>query len=107
MVLRGYELSLAGQGLNLGISDALELAKAIERGVALGMDIGDLDMVLRAYHDKRAPANAGMTLLMHSIHTCFSVSSGPFVAARSAGMSALDAVGPAKRAVAHLAMGLL
>lgn len=98
---------LAGQGLNLGISDALELAKALERGVSLGMDIGEPDMVLKQYHEKRAPANAGMTLLMHSIHTCFSVSSGPFVAARSVGMSALDAVGPAKRAVAHLAMGLM
>jgi len=98
---------LAGQGLNLGISDARDLARALERGVSLGMDIGDAELVLRQYHESRAPANAGMALLMHSLRSCFDVSFGPFVAARSAGMSALNAAGPLKRTIAQLAMGQL
>jgi len=98
---------LAGQGLNLGISDAKDLAHALERGVSLGMDIGDAELVLGQYNTSRAPANAGMVLLMHGLQSCFDVSFGPFVAARSAGMSALNSVGPLKRTVAQLAMGRL
>ena len=42
---------LAGQGLNLGISDAALLSNAIVQAKQCGADIGDYDLVLRQYEE--------------------------------------------------------
>lgn len=50
----------AGQGLNLGLGDALEFSRIIvSEGLNSGQDFGD-DAVLKKYHVSRYLANAGM-----------------------------------------------
>ena len=48
---------LAGQGLNLGLSDVAYLANAILQAKAEGQDIGSLDSTLNNY-DRQAKINA-------------------------------------------------
>ena len=50
---------LAGQGLNLGISDVAYLSNAILKAKKGGQDIGDLGQTLRTY-EKTSKANAYM-----------------------------------------------
>ena len=50
---------LAGQGLNLGISDVAYLSNAILKAKKAGQDIGDLGQTLRTY-EKTSKANAYM-----------------------------------------------
>ena len=47
---------LAGQGVNLGFSDAQVLAKEVQRAFSQGLDIGDLT-VLKRYQRQRKPEN--------------------------------------------------
>ena len=50
---------LAGQGINLGISDAIILAEEIERAISAGKDIGQLAF-LKKYELRRKTLNASM-----------------------------------------------
>jgi 2-polyprenyl-6-methoxyphenol hydroxylase-like FAD-dependent oxidoreductase len=52
---------LAGQGLNLGLSDVAYLSNAVIAAKKSGLDIGDLDGVLIAY-DKQSKMNAYMIM---------------------------------------------
>ena len=52
---------LAGQGLNLGLSDVAYLSNVILAAKKGGQDIGDLGHTLTAY-DKQAKANAYMIM---------------------------------------------
>ena len=52
---------LAGQGLNLGLSDVAYLSNVVVAAKKSGADIGDLGQVLSSY-DKQAKANAYMIM---------------------------------------------
>lgn len=81
---------VAGQGLNLGLRDAWELACEMrQRGV---QDAG----VIEAYRARRRVDRAAVVAFTHSIVKIFSNDSAPLAAARGAGLVLLDCLPPAK-----------
>jgi ubiquinone biosynthesis monooxygenase Coq6 len=112
---------LAGQGLNLGLGDAEELARVLAGGAAAGADPGSLAL-LRAYEASRGAHNLAMMAAVDAIKRVFMARPGgapgglpgwvrappllePWVVARNVGMALLHAATPLKAAVAQLAMG--
>lgn len=95
---------LAGQGMNLGLADAACLAAVIDAAIESGRNPGDL-RVLRRYERRRKADNLDMLLALDGLHHLFRLP-GPAALLRSAGLSAVDAAGPAKRWLARRALGL-
>jgi 2-octaprenyl-6-methoxyphenol hydroxylase len=87
---------LAGQGLNLGLKDCAALAECIADGAALGLDAGDVS-ILERYQRWRRFDNVTMALGMEFFDKLFSNDIAPLRAARSLGLAAVNAVGPARR----------
>ncbi|MEZ5972387.1 MAG: UbiH/UbiF/VisC/COQ6 family ubiquinone biosynthesis hydroxylase [Hyphomonadaceae bacterium] len=87
---------LAGQGLNLGLKDCAALAECIADGVALGLDPGDVS-ILERYQRWRRFDNVTMALGMEFFDKLFSNDITPVRAARTLGLAAVNAVGPARR----------
>lgn len=69
----------AGQGLNLGIQDAMTLSDNIVRTLKTGGDIGNAAM-LRDYEQERYVKNLGMMSLVDGINRVFRDSSGAYPA---------------------------
>ncbi|KAF6141088.1 hypothetical protein GIB67_006533 [Kingdonia uniflora] len=95
---------LAGQGVNLGIADALALVKVIADGIAVGSDIGDLGL-LKRYEAERKPANIIMTAILDSIQKGYSVDLGPLNLLRAAAFHATEHIFPLKRNIISYATG--
>lgn len=87
---------LAGQGLNLGLKDCAALAECIADGVSLGLDPGDVS-ILERYQRWRRFDNVTMALGMEFFDKLFSNDIKPLRAARTLGLAAVNAVGPARR----------
>jgi 2-octaprenyl-6-methoxyphenol hydroxylase len=87
---------LAGQGLNLGLKDCAALAECVADAVALGLDPGDVS-ALERYQRWRRFDNVTMALGMEFFDKVFSNDFGPLRAARTLGLAAVNAVGPARR----------
>ncbi len=87
---------LAGQGLNLGLKDCAALAECIADGIALGLDPGDVT-ILERYQRWRRFDNVTMALGMEFFDKLFSNDVTPLRAARTLGLAAVNAVGPARR----------
>lgn len=87
---------LAGQGLNLGLKDCAALAECIADGVSLGLDPGDVS-ILERYQRWRRFDNVTMALGMEFFDKLFSNDVKPLRAARTLGLAAVNAVGPARR----------
>lgn len=115
---------LAGQGLNLGIADAVALSDVLLEAAESGGDIGSL-RTLRAYEQRALPRNLGMMAGVDALKRTFdwqldpSVLTplelpatqknalwAPVIAARAAGLAMLNAIPPAKALLARIAMGL-
>jgi 2-octaprenylphenol hydroxylase len=96
---------LAGQGANLGISDAAELAKVIREAIAAGEHPGDLP-VLRRYERARKGANSMMLYFVDTLNRLFAAPSAPAGALRRTGMRLFNRSGPVRRRVAAVALGL-
>ena len=95
---------LAGQGLNLGLSDAQELARQIHaRDYWRGVD--DAKM-LRRYERARKADVALMGAATDGLQQLFGRAGGPWQSVRNFGMSGFERSGPLKRWVARQAMGL-
>jgi 2-polyprenyl-6-methoxyphenol hydroxylase-like FAD-dependent oxidoreductase len=108
---------LAGQGLNLGIGDADELAEVLAWGARIGCDPGS-PAVLARYDGARRPHNAVMGGALDAIGRVFDAralggvtpiwASEPLALARNMGMAALNNVtllAPLKSAMQGFAMG--
>lgn len=87
---------LAGQGLNLGLKDCAALAECIADGVNLGLDPGDVS-ILERYQRWRRFDNVSMAAGMEFFDKLFSNDIAPIRAARTLGLAAVNAVGPARR----------
>lgn len=89
---------IGAQGLNLGLRDGALAVELIERACAQGNDPGD-DAVMNAYDARRRrdvlPRIVAIDLLNRSLMSELL----PFQGLRSAGMFALDKIGPLRRAV--------
>lgn len=107
---------LAGQGLNLGLGDADELASVLASAAYHGGDVGSMG-TLRKYESTRSAHNLLMMASMDSIKRIFSTPVGsyrpvieggfgePFAVARNLGMAVLNSARPVKAQIAQLAMG--
>ncbi len=88
---------VAGQGLNLGLRDAFELVHALQRDA-------DLDRVLRRLEWQRAPDRWAMIAATDFLARSFTWKLPGAGAARGLGMALLQAVGPARSALARRMM---
>ncbi len=94
---------LAGQGLNLGLADARELARVLHEREDW-RSIGSLAL-LRRYERARKADVLAMGAATDGLAQLFAQPSQPWATLRNWGMTAFDSSGPLKRWVARRAMG--
>ncbi len=94
---------LSGQGLNLGLGDAAELAHVLQAR-EYWRTPGDLKL-LRRYERARKADVLSTGVATDSLQQLFSLTGSPAQALRNWGMSGFDRSGPLKQWVARRAMG--
>jgi 2-polyprenyl-6-methoxyphenol hydroxylase-like FAD-dependent oxidoreductase len=95
---------LAGQGLNLGLGDAAELAQVLA-GKEYFRSYGDMRL-LRRYERARKGDAAALRLATDGLQRLFAVDDPRARAVRNWGMRGFDALAPVKALVMRQAMGL-
>ncbi|KAI9221012.1 hypothetical protein BC828DRAFT_382149 [Blastocladiella britannica] len=95
---------LAGQGLNLGLSDAESLARTISAAAQSGLDVGH-PHALDAYPAERYAANAAMLTACDGLHHLFATENAAVAWTRSFGLNRFNAWDAAKRRAMAFAMG--
>jgi len=95
----------AGQGVNLGLMDAAQLAEQLLQQHSQGRDIGH-HAALRRYERARRGYNQLMISSMDAFYYAFRESSPPLQLARSLALTAADRIMPVKRFTMAYAMGL-
>ena len=83
---------LAGQGINLGISDAIILAEEIERGINADTDIGQLAF-LKKYELRRKTLNTSMIKGVDFLFNIFQEDNPYLRLFRNSGLRAVDKIG--------------
>jgi 2-octaprenylphenol hydroxylase len=96
---------LAGQGANLGLQDAAELARQIATALGANLHPGDRP-VLRRYERARKGANATMLHFMTGLNRLFATDSRIIGEMRSAGMRAFNRSGPIRERAVRVALGV-
>ncbi len=96
---------LAGQGVNIGLLDAAELAQQIGDAVQGGQDWSALQ-VLQRYQHARKQHNLIMMGGMDMICRCFSNDQMPLKLLRNLGLGLAQRVTPARNLAMKFAMGL-
>ena len=94
---------LAGQGLNLGLADAEELARVLHDR-DYWRSLGDTRL-LRRYERSRKADAAAMAAVTDGLQQLFARDKGPWPALRNWGMTGVDRSGPVKDWLARQAMG--
>jgi 2-octaprenyl-6-methoxyphenol hydroxylase len=87
---------IAGQGLNLGLKDVAALSEVLVDAARLGEDIGS-ELVLSRYARWRSVDNIGVALATDVFTRLFSNDNPVLRAARDAGMTMVNRIGPARR----------
>ncbi len=96
---------LAGQGANLGLQDAAELASVLHAALQKGLHPGD-EPVLRRYERARKGANATMLHFMTGLNRLFATDSRLVGELRSAGMRIFNRSGPIRERAVKVALGV-
>lgn len=96
---------LAGQGANLGMQDAVELAQVIDQAIGRGLHPGDRP-VLRRYERARKGANLTMLHLMTGLNRLFATDSTLAGEIRMAGMRLFNRSGPIRERAVKVALGV-
>ncbi|MBT8086598.1 MAG: UbiH/UbiF/VisC/COQ6 family ubiquinone biosynthesis hydroxylase [Gammaproteobacteria bacterium] len=96
---------LAGQGANLGLQDATELANVIVAALAKGEHPADMP-VLRRYERARKGANATMLHFMTGLNRLFSNDSPLLAELRMVGMRLFNRSGPLRERAVRTALGV-
>jgi 2-octaprenylphenol hydroxylase len=96
---------LAGQGANLGLQDAAELARQVKAALDAGLHPGDRP-VLRRYERARKGANATMLNFMTGLNRLFTTDSRMIAEIRAAGMRAFNRSGPLRERAVRVALGV-
>jgi 2-polyprenyl-6-methoxyphenol hydroxylase-like FAD-dependent oxidoreductase len=96
---------LAGQGLNLGLADARELAQVLHEREDW-RSVGDLKL-LRKYERSRKADVLAMGAATDGLQQLFAQQAQPWTSLRNWGMTGFDRSGPLKHWVARQAMGRL
>jgi 2-octaprenylphenol hydroxylase len=97
---------LAGQGVNLGLLDAAELAEVLTAARAAQRPVGAL-ATLRSYERARRGDNLAMQQAMTAFKQLFGDVPAPLRLLRNLGLTLADRTGPAKRLFARAAMGTI
>eukprot|EP00040_Diaphanoeca_grandis_P013417 m.67815 g.67815 ORF g.67815 m.67815 type:complete len:493 (-) comp23873_c0_seq2:37-1515(-) len=95
---------LAGQGLNLGLGDARELASTVTKMHELGLDVGDVHSLLE-YERTRQRAVLPVMAATDFFKRIFSTSNATTTAIRSLGVLGTNAFSPLKKQIIKIAMG--
>jgi 2-octaprenylphenol hydroxylase len=95
---------LAGQGANLGLQDARELATVIVAALDAGEHPADRP-VLRRYERARKGANATMMHFMTGLNRLFAADSPVLSELRRTGMQLFNRSGPVRKRVVSVALG--
>ncbi len=96
---------IAGQGLNLGLRDAIALSRLVIAAHADGQDVGAAGLLDR-YQRARRLDNVSMILATDGLDRLFSTDNPLVRAARDIGIAAVHRLPPLKRAFMKQAMGL-
>ncbi len=96
---------LAGQGVNLGLTDAAALAEVLIKARAKKRDIGQ-QLTLRRYERWRKGDNLLMLSALTGLKTLFGAKSYPAAKLREIGLNAVDGLDPLKSFLANKAMGI-
>jgi len=96
---------LAGQGANLGFSDAQVLAEEIAKAFARDLDLGDVS-VLKPYQRRRKPENLATMAAMEGFKRLFGSQNSTLRLLRNYGLSAINGLGAIKNKLIKQAMGL-
>jgi 2-polyprenyl-6-methoxyphenol hydroxylase-like FAD-dependent oxidoreductase len=94
---------LAGQGLNLGLADAGELARVLH-GRESWRSVGDMRL-LRRYERARKASVLAMGAMTDGLQQLFAREDGPWAALRNWGLTGVNSSGPIKDWFARQAMG--
>ncbi|MGB3300477.1 MAG: FAD-dependent hydroxylase [Phormidesmis sp.] len=95
---------VGGQGLNMGIRDAVALAEVIQQAAQQGEDFSSLK-VLKRYQRWRKTENWFTLSLTDFLNRSFSNQFMPLLIARRAGIWVLDSISPLKRLILQLMTG--
>lgn len=96
---------LAGQGANLGLQDAAELARVIDAAIDEGLYPGDRP-VLRRYERARKGTNSTMLHFMTGLNRLFTTDSKLVGEIRTIGMRLFNNSGPIKERAVKVALGV-
>ena len=96
---------IAGQGLNLGLRDAIALAGLLIEAKQAGEDVGSPALLAR-YQRARRPDNLAMLAMTDGLDRLFSTNNPLLRLARDLGIAAVDRAGPVKRVFMRQAMGV-
>ncbi len=96
---------LAGQGANLGLQDAAELAAVIDAALDNGEHPGDRP-VLRRYERARKGDNATMMHFISGLNRLFATDSSVIRELRAAGMRLFNVSGPIRDRAVRVALGM-
>lgn len=96
---------LAGQGANLGFSDAQVLAEEIAKAFDRDLDLGD-ESVLKPYQRRRKPENLATMAAMEGFKRLFGSQNSTLRLLRNYGLSAINVLGVIKNKLIKQAMGL-
>ena len=96
---------LAGQGINLGIADAIELTGVLEDSIMKGSYIGDIP-TLRAYERSRKSSNTLMLNFVHILNKLFSSRYITIINMRKIGMKIFNKTKLIKHQAIKTALGV-
>jgi 2-octaprenyl-6-methoxyphenol hydroxylase len=96
---------IAGQGVNLGLKDAIALSKILIDTARLGLDIGGLECLER-YQSARRPHTVAMATATDSLNRLFSNESDALKIVRDFGLSVVDRIAPLKNRFIKEAAGV-
>jgi 2-octaprenylphenol hydroxylase len=96
---------LAGQGVNLGLSDVQELTAVLCQAIECERNPGSY-AVLRRYERARKGDNLAMMTAMDGFKNLFGSTVPPVKWARNFGLNLIDTATPIKNSIARYAMGL-
>lgn len=96
---------IAGQGLNLGLRDAIALAGLLTEAKQSGLDAGSPALLAR-YQRARRPDNLAMLAMTDGLDRLFSTNNPLLRLARDLGIAAVDRTRPVKRVFMRQAMGV-
>jgi len=99
---------MAGQGLNLGITDAECLTNYLHQTIKSGMGLhtkSGLQYALQQYESERQREVLATMGGIQALHGVFSTDFAPAVYMRSLGMNVVNSVGPVRNYLASVAVG--